>query len=92
MKELQPIRIDQGSIDWDLIDRIDLSIGIGAGDRIGMAHTFFPDGNFSPAFLYRAGERYATDLFRRSFGGEGKFGSITRSAKLYSTTRAVLRR
>ena len=26
------------------------------------------------------------------FGVEGRFGSITRSAKLYSTTRAVLRR
>jgi hypothetical protein len=30
-------------------------------------------------------------MFRRSFGEEEKFGSITRSAKLYSTTGAVFR-
>jgi hypothetical protein len=43
MKGLRAIRIDQGSIDCELIESIDEVIGgrVG-GDWLGMAHTFLP--------------------------------------------------
>jgi hypothetical protein len=52
------------------------------GDWLGMAHTFYPMGLKS----------VRDEVVPSVFGDEGRFGSITRSAKLYSTTRAVVRR
>jgi hypothetical protein len=65
-----------------LIESIDDVIAVRAGDdRLGMAHTFYP-----------MGLKSVRDGAVPSFGDEGRFDSITRSAKLYSTTRAVVRR
>jgi hypothetical protein len=91
IKGLRTITIDRRLIDRELIGAID-GIGLRVGGRFGVAHTFFPGGSYLSHIFVQAWKRYATERVRSCFGEEEKFGSITRSAKLYSTTRAVLRR
>jgi hypothetical protein len=86
---LRTIRIDQRAVGCDWIALISARAG---GGRFGMAHTFFPGEGMFDSRAICVARNVRDGTIPSVFGDEGKFGSITRSSKLYSTTRAVLRR